>query len=164
MNIVKADSTDVSVLAALADEIWHQHFKGIISDGQIEYMLEMFQCEKAMKEQFEHGYEYYLFEVDGEYQGYFAIQPKEDGTLFISKVYLRESMRGRGYARRAFEVIENRARDLGLTKTWLTVNIHNDVAIEVYKALGMHIARTQVADIGNGYVMDDYIFEKDLES
>lgn len=159
IEFVKANPSDAAELAVIADEIWHQHFTGIISEGQIDYMLEKFQCEPVMKEQMSHGYEYYFFCIDGKNQGYFAVQQQED-TLFLSKIYLRKSFRGNGYARKAFEVIEKIIDERKLKKLWLTVNIHNNDTIAVYKALGMEIARTQKADIGCGYVMDDYIFEK----
>lgn len=164
MQIIKAGIDDVEELAALADIIWHQHFRGIISDEQIEYMIENFQSQKAMTNQLLNmGYEYYFFNVDGENQGYFAIQEQREQTLmFISKVYLKKDFRGRGYARKAFEFIENEAKNRGLKKTRLTVNRHNDDTIAIYKKLGMYIADEKAADIGNGFVMDDYIFEKDL--
>ncbi len=164
MQIIKAGIDDVEELAALADIIWHQHFRGIISDEQIEYMIENFQSQKAMTNQLLNmGYEYYFFNVDGENQGYFAIQEqREENLMFISKVYLKKEFRGRGYARKAFEFIENEAKNRGLKKTRLTVNRHNDDTIAIYKKLGMYIADEKAADIGNGFVMDDYIFEKDL--
>ena len=34
---------DVKTLAALADEIWHQHFTPIIGEQQVNYMLDWFQ-------------------------------------------------------------------------------------------------------------------------
>ena len=62
MQIIKAGIDDVEALAALADIIWHQHFRGIISDEQIEYMIENFQSQKAMTNQLLNmGYEYYFF-------------------------------------------------------------------------------------------------------
>ena len=51
------------------------------------------------------------------------------------------------------------ARNCGKKRVYLTVNKHNDHAVEVYKKTGFVIAKEAVTDIGNGYVMDDYIFE-----
>jgi ribosomal protein S18 acetylase RimI-like enzyme len=45
---------------------------------------------------------------------------------------------------------------------WLTVNRYNDATIAVYEKKGFRTVRTQVADIGNGFVMDDYIMEKEI--
>ena len=43
--------------ALLADQIWHQHFIGIIPEGQIDYMIEKFQSYRAIKAQLSDGYE-----------------------------------------------------------------------------------------------------------
>lgn len=148
--------------AALANEIWHQHFSGIISDGQIDYMVKKFQSYESLKSQIEAGYEYYGFFIDGSQAGYFGICEKPDNTLFLSKLYLKKEYRGRGYASKAFDFIRNIGRKNGNTMVWLTVNKHNDPTIEVYKHWGMEIIRTEVTDIGNGYVMDDYVFGLEL--
>ena len=50
----------------------------------------------------------------------------------------------------------------GLSKIWLTVNKYNDGSIAAYEALGMKRVRDQVADIGGGFVMDDYVYEIDV--
>lgn len=157
--IIKVLSKDVKELSKLADEIWHQHFPCILTDEQIDYMVYNFQSEQAMNSQLENGYEYYFLNADNENQGYFGIQPQNDGTLFLSKLYLRKSYRGNGFARQAFEFIKEICKKRGYKSIWLTVNKHNDDTIAIYKRFGMEIIRSQVADIGNGFVMDDYVFE-----
>ena len=153
---------DTELTAELAKEIWNQHFVPLIGQGQVDYMLEHFQSESAMAKQIESGYEYYQFMLDKTAIGYFAICPEEDNTLFLSKLYLKQECRGRGYARQAFEYIKDIATSNGNTMVWLTVNKHNDNTISVYKKFGMKIIRSQVTDIGNGYVMDDYVFGNEL--
>ena len=149
--------------ADLAAEIWREHFHGIITDEQIEYMLERFQSFEAMKRQTsEEHYEYCGFFEDGVQQGFFGIADKGDGTLFLSKLYLRKSARGKGYASEMFERIKEIGRERGLKSVWLTVNRHNDGSVAVYRHWGMKVIREQVADIGNGFVMDDYVFSLNL--
>ena len=46
---------------------------------------------------------------------------------------------------------------------WLTVNRYNDHTIDVYKHWGFTVAREQCADIGNGFVMDDYVMELEVK-
>ncbi|MFR9065367.1 MAG: GNAT family N-acetyltransferase, partial [[Clostridium] scindens] len=48
-------------------------------------------------------------------------------------------------------------RERGLSKIYLTCNKHNDNTLAIYDHLGFKITDEQVADIGNGFVMDDYI-------
>ncbi len=166
MEISKVVSEEqLQVLAATANEVWHEFFPCILTDEQIDYMVEKFQSYKAMKEQMAGGYEYYLFFVDGQVAGYTGIHSEEDceiGTkkLFLSKLYLKKAFRGQGLASKAFMFLENYCKDNGLEAIWLTVNRYNSHTIEVYEKKGFVTVREQVVDIGKGYVMDDYVMEK----
>lgn len=159
---VTSDS-ELREVAELADKIWHECFTDIISLGQIDYMVEKFQSYKAMKEQTgSHDYVYLAVRENGELCGYIAIKPEKDDRLFLSKLYLRSDMRGKGIGSEMLERVFGEARKYGKKRVYLTVNKHNDRAIAVYKKTGFEIADETVTDIGNGYVMDDYIFEYKL--
>ena len=160
MNIEKVSTeTQVETVARLAFEIWNQHFIPIIGKAQVDYMVDKFQSKRAISEQIESGYSYYLLEVDGDYIGYTGICPKED-ELFLSKLYIRASQRGKGYGRKAVVFLEDLAREKGLGKITLTVNKNNTDATKAYEKFGFTNLGTFVQDIGNGFVMDDYKMEK----
>ena len=163
-EIIKLEAPEqLRANAELAAEIWREHFHGIISDEQIEYMLEKFQSFEAMTRQVsQEHYEYYGLFSGGEQLGYFAVADNQDGTLFLSKLYLKKQFRGRGLASEMFERIKGIGRERGLKSVWLTVNRHNDSSIAVYRHWGMKVIREQAADIGNGFVMDDYVFSADI--
>jgi RimJ/RimL family protein N-acetyltransferase len=59
--------------------------------------------------------------------------------------------------------IFDEARKIGKKRVYLTVNKHNNHAIDVYKKIGYSVADTAVTDIGGGYVMDDYIMEREVK-
>ena len=150
---------DVNRLAAAAKEIWTEAFKEIISDEQNSYMVEKFQSANAITKQIsDEGYRYCTLVLNDEIIGYYAICKKEDGSLFLSKLYLKQEMRGKGFSSMMFREIKRIARKEGCELIWLTVNKGNAHAISVYKHLGMRLLREQVTDIGNGFVMDDYVF------
>lgn len=150
---------DINTLAALAKGIWEEHFTPIIGAGQVAYMLEKFQSVPAIAEQLQNGYRYFFIAKEGEPIGYTGIKA-ENGKLFLSKLYLRKDARGNGYASQVFALLEELCKAEGLSAVWLTANRYNYGAIAVYKKKGFETIRTQVADIGGGYVMDDYIMEK----
>ena len=153
----------VKELSSLAEEIWREHFTPILPEGQVDYMLEKFQSVPAMTKQLrEEGYRYFLIQKDGQSIGYTGVRP-ENGRLFLSKLYLKKEERGKGYAGEAFRFLEDICRKEGLSSIWLTVNRHNDGPIAVYRKKGFRVIREQAADIGGGYVMDDYIMEKTIE-
>lgn len=121
-------------------------------------MVEKFQSFHALKEQIANGYEYYRIFDHDEFCGYCGIHP-ENGKLFLSKLYLKKEARGKHLATQTFDFLKQLCRERGLSAIWLTCNKHNDNSLAVYRHLGFETVDTQVADIGNGFVMDDYIME-----
>lgn len=153
----------IEAAAALADEIWHEWFPSILSAEQIDYMVDKFQSVRAMTEQINGGYTYYILRKGDTRIGYTAIRTDADRRLFLSKIYIKKEYRGNGYAREVFTFLKNYCREHGLHAIWLTVNKHNDSSIAVYKKSGFRIIGEDVTDIGNGYVMDDYFFQLDID-
>ncbi len=148
--------------AALAEEIWHEHYEAILGKAQVDYMVTKYQTEEAIREQIEQdGYEYYLLKCFGGTCGYLSIR-KEKDALFLSKFYIAKKFRGRGFARQAMDYLESIGRDSRLSRIWLTVNRNNGNSISVYESLGFIKKETKVTEIGAGFVMDDYVMEKSL--
>ena len=160
INEVKTEK-EIVCSAQLADEIWHECYAELLQKEQIDYMVERFQSAGAIAGQMREGYRYYLAQVRGEPVGYMGVQPKE-GKLFLSKFYLKKEWRGSGLAGEMFAFVEQLCSALGCRGYWLTVNKGNERAKRAYEKAGMRIVREQVAEIGEGFVMDDYVFEKTL--
>lgn len=157
------DKEQIIQLARLADIVWHEYFVSILSKTQIDYMVEKFQSVSAMTNQIENqNYHYFFLNLDGVNIGYTGVQPDKDNKLFLSKLYIQKEYRGKGYAREAFDFLEGMCKGMGLQSIWLTVNRFNENSIKVYEKRGFQTVRTQVTDIGNNYVMDDYVMEKTL--
>ncbi|MCL2529482.1 MAG: GNAT family N-acetyltransferase [Coriobacteriia bacterium] len=155
---------EISTLAQVADEIWHEYWPGLIGDAQTDYMVEQFQSESALAHAInEDGYLYYLLFEGDRIVGYMGAQPQEDEKrLFLSKLYVYEAERGNGYAAEALKLLELICKESWLKTIYLTVNKGNDLAIDVYKAKGFDIVDSVEKDIGDGFVMDDYIMEKKI--
>lgn len=153
------------VTAALADEIWHEFFPSVLSAEQIDYMVEKFQSAGAMKEQIRsEGYKYFLLFRGKERVGYIAVRPDKDGRLFLSKLYIKKEHRGKGYATEVFEFLKRYCRENGFDSMWLTVNKHNSSAVSVYEKRGFKKIGGGVTDIGNGFVMDDFYYQLDIDA
>lgn len=147
-------------VAILAEEIWHDHYDPLIGEVQVNYMLDKFQSEEAMIDQITHnGYQYFKLVSLGGLAGYLAIREDQEG-LFLSKFYIAPKFRGRGYARKALNFIEQLCRDKKLERIWLTVNKGNLSSIGIYEKLGFVKYGTLISDIGEGFVMDDDTMEK----
>jgi len=151
-------------LCDLAELIWNEYFPSIIGQAQVDYMLARFQSREAIEAQIAAGYRYFLIQPAGAPLGYAAFRDDfDDASRFLSKLYIRGDMRGRGIASQVLGEILGEAREAGLETLWLTVNRHNRLAIDVYQTLGLRITGELVTDIGAGFVMDDYRMEMDID-
>ncbi len=158
------DEEDIRALANLAHRIWNEHYVDIIGQEQVDYMLENFQSQQAIRAAIEReGHLYYLVSEEGEDVGYWAVEPEPDkGRMKLSKIYVRRDMRRQGLGRQMVEAAEELCRERGMDTLWLTVNKNNTDSIRAYRALGFERVGERVKDIGEGFVMDDYIMEKEV--
>lgn len=155
MEIVKLND-EIERMSSLATGIVRKYYDPLLGVEQNTYMLEKFQSEKAIVEQIEHGANYY-FVIDGEDAGFFAYYLYED-CLYLSKLYLKEECRGKGFGRKVIEFLRSEAKAAGLSAIELNVNKYNFDTIAAYERLGFKRIRDEVNDIGNGFVMDDYVY------
>lgn len=126
-------------------------------------MVEKYQSYHAVKQQTaEQNYRYFAVRSEEELCGYFAVKPDEDSRLFLSKLYLRKDKRGRGIASIMLQRVFDEAKGCGKASVYLTVNKFNAHAIAVYKKTGFMVIGAPSTDIGNGFVMDDYVMEYKL--
>ncbi len=160
MQLVEVHCGQEAEVAALADEIWHEHYKTILKKEQIDYMVDKYQSVPAITGQLEKGYRYFLVEIDKEYAGYIGLVfPPENGRLFLSKLYVAKKFRGKGVASLMFQKALSLAKEVQADIIWLTVNRGNTDSVSVYRHWGFETVRTEDTKIGNGFEMNDYIME-----
>ncbi len=152
---------DVLRMTKVAEVVWREANVAFCTPEQVEYMIEMFQSYEAVMGQLVHGYRYFIFEQDGDIWGYLGVQPQGE-RLFLSKFYVLKEHRGKGLFSQGLELMRGLCQELQLDTIYLTVNRNNKHACEVYLHKGFRIAEEAVADIGCGFVMDDYIMEYDV--
>ena len=152
---------DVLRMTKVAEVVWREANVAFCTPEQVEYMIEMFQSYEAVMGQLVHGYHYFIFEQDGDIWGYLGVQPQGE-RLFLSKFYVLKEHRGKGLFSQGLELMRGLCQELQLDTIYLTVNRNNKHACEVYLHKGFRIAEEAVADIGCGFVMDDYIMEYDV--
>lgn len=159
---VKSDE-QLKNLEKFASDIWMDYWPALIGEDQTRYMIHMFHSFDAMKRDMtENAYEYwFVLDADGKTVGYTGghVEP-ETNRYFISKVYLLKEARGKHYASQILDFYEQLCHDRGLEAMYLTVNKHNELGIRAYLSRGFETIDEVETDIGEGYIMDDFIMEK----
>jgi GNAT superfamily N-acetyltransferase len=164
IEILPAAAEHLPAIAALAGVVWRAHYPGIISHEQIDYMLARMYSLSTMQAEMDcQGIRYDRLLVDGALAGFAAYGPTEDKRVIkLHKLYLSPELHGRGLGSRLLRHCESAARALGAHRLILAVNKRNLKAIAAYERNGFAVAESVVADIGGGYVMDDFIMGKEL--
>ncbi|MFC4159458.1 GNAT family N-acetyltransferase [Chitinimonas lacunae] len=162
-DIRPAQLDDRPAIIALADQIWRAHYPDMISVEQIDYMLAQRYHPEALREQITGPDQWFdLVFVEGELSGFAQYLLKEPGEMKLDKLYLLPSLHGKGYGSRLIHHVKKKAREQGCERLVLSVNKQNQKAIDAYLRNGFRIRESIVVDIGGGFVMDDYVMEKDL--
>ncbi|MDJ0644683.1 MAG: GNAT family N-acetyltransferase [Flavobacteriaceae bacterium] len=150
----------VKTTAEIAHTIWNHHYVPIIGQDQVDYMLEHLQSERAISEQIESGYEYYLIYQEKTPVGYLSLRPNyPEGKIMISKIYIDATTQGKGYGYELLEFVKKLTLKRSFKSVWLTVNRHNSNTINWYQKRGFEVIGEKKLDIGNGFVMDDLVME-----
>lgn len=160
IKIIRVTNRDqISTVADLANEIWHEHYEGIISASQIDYMVAKYQSEGAISCQIKEGYFYFAVIEEDTIAGYMACKKEDNNTVFLSKIYVREKKRGKGYGSMLFQQAKTFAQENGCHRIYLTVNRQNSSSIDIYKRRGFKITSQVDEPIGQGFVMNDFIMD-----
>jgi len=152
-------SNDFQQVFDLSKEIWNDNYQDMISQKQIDYMLNMMYNPERLQQDLNEGYKWEFIYHNNNPIGYLAYVIKEDNRVFLSKIYLKTTVQGLGIGKLALQRIKNYAKINNCKSVYLTVNRGNKKGIRAYKKSGFIIIAEKIFDIGNGYIMDDYVFE-----
>ena len=163
ITLTPATTKDIPLIRRLAREIWTAVYPAIISEAQIDYMLDKIYSIEQLEGDLQNEVLYYLLTLDSATVGYAALGPAEaQNELPLHKLYLHPSHHGKGLGSSALRAIVGEANHLGAEKITLRANRNNTPAIRCYERNGFSIQSKLCSDIGNGFVMDDYVMVRTL--
>ena len=157
-----ATAADFPTIRDIAHRTWPATFGAILSQEQIAYMLDMMYADAALAEQVSRrGHRFLLAEDDdGQAVGYASYELHyRAGTTKLHKLYVLPAQQGRGLGRTLIEAVEAAARAVGDSVLRLDVNRDNR-AVGYYERSGFTKVGEAVTEIGEGWVMDDFVYER----
>ena len=155
LTLHEAKERDIPVITELAHVIWQQHYPDIISQEQIDYMLMMMYSAESLKEQMQQKlHRFFLIHLGDDCIGFMSLHEVDQHEWFLNKFYIKREKSAKGIGSEALQQI---IQKLGAKKMRLTVNRQNFKSINFYFKNGFVIERVADFDIGNGYVMNDFV-------
>jgi GNAT superfamily N-acetyltransferase len=162
--IARSTPDDLPGVRRLAEVVWRQHYPGIITHEQIDFMLGRGYSDGALARFLdEPGAGLALASVGGAPVGFAAwCRADAAATTKLDKLYVLPERHGRGVGRQLVAHVEDAARGDGARTLVLNVNKRNEASIAFYRRCGFAVREAVVVDIGGGFVMDDFVMAKPL--
>ena len=169
MEIRRASNSDLATIHEMAEVVFRQTYRTILSPDQMDYMMEWMYSLPNLEKQVAQGPTYYIAWDGQEPQGYLSVRKDSvdsDGTevWHLEKIYVMPSAQGTGLGYKLLETAKQHVRDnKSSLKARIKLNVNrNNPAVGFYKHQGLTILRQGDFPIGNGYYMNDYIMGLDV--
>lgn len=158
-----ASLKDVPLIRSLAQQIWPQTYASIISQKQIDYMMEMMYSEDAIQQQMMNNIQFIISCNSGIPVGFAGFNEIEPSIYKLHKIYVLSSQQGKGTGRFMIDQIIDDIKSKGAIALRLNVN-RNNTAKQFYEKIGFIEIASEDIDIGGGFFMNDYVMEKKLNA
>ena len=158
-----AGPEDISIIGFLAQEIWPLTYKEILSEDQLQYMMDrIYSPESLMNQMLGQKHIFLIIEEDEEPIGFASYSLiDEQGIYKLHKIYVLPNQQGKGLGKLIIDFIVADIAPSGAIALQLNVNRYNKARF-FYEKIGFVVIREEDIDIGNNYFMNDYVMELKL--
>lgn len=157
---------ELCVIQNLANKIWPDAYKTILSNEQLIYMLDKFYSIPALRSQLlDRNHIFLLAKINGKDVGFASYElacsskHEEIRKAKLHKLYVLPDLQTKGIGKFLLQEVEKRVINSNCNYLFLNVN-RNNKAQEFYKKYNFKIVKSEDISIGNGFLMEDYIMEK----
>jgi ribosomal protein S18 acetylase RimI-like enzyme len=165
ITIVTATPNDYKTIQDIAHQTWPIAYGEILQKAQLDYMLDAFYNEEALKDSVVNKGHHFVLAKEGNvtlgfasYEHNYNQQPQTK----IHKIYILPQTQGKGIGKILIDFIENTAKENHSTALSLNVNRFNK-ALHFYQKLGFEIVDEIDIELDHGYLMEDYVMEKKIK-
>jgi GNAT superfamily N-acetyltransferase len=156
VEINRATEKDISLISELAKKIWNDHYIDIISQQQIDFMLEKMYSISSITDQLnELNHHYYIIYLANTPIGFLSISSLDKEIFSLNKFYILSGKQKIGIGTIVFNKIIQKL--INPKTIFLTVNRANYKSINFYFKNGFIIKKVEDFNIGEGYFMNDFV-------
>jgi GNAT superfamily N-acetyltransferase len=164
ITISEATIKDIKVIREIAFKTWPVTYGEILSRAQIDYMLDLFYSEETLTDKLANiGHDFLVLKENEICHGFASCEHHylNSNCTRLHKLYFLPEYQGKGMGKLMLDKIIALAKENRSDKLSLNVNRFNK-AFVFYQKMGFEIIAEEDISIGQGYLMEDYIMEKQL--
>jgi len=164
ITISEATSKDFKTIREIAYKTWPEVYGEILSAAQLDYMLKSFYSEEVLRDNMVNSGHHFILAYDGSVcLGFASFQHDylDNKVTRLHKIYLVPEAQGKGAGRLLVDAVVAYAKENHSKIISLNVNRFNK-ALTFYQKLGFEIVGEEDIELDHGYLMEDYMLEKQL--
>jgi GNAT superfamily N-acetyltransferase len=165
MELLVKDATvaDIPLIQQLTEKIWRPTYQQILTPEQIDYMINLMYSQASLTRQMNEQQHHFLLLYEGSQAIGFASYSTTDraGIYKLHKIYIDGSYQGKGVGKFFINAVIDRVKAAQAGILELDVNRYNKARF-FYEKQGFSVVKEKDTDIGNGYLMNDYVMQKTL--
>jgi GNAT superfamily N-acetyltransferase len=163
MEIRRIQKNELQLVRDLAHKIWPATYSHIISQEQINYMLNWMYSLETLQNNNENNHAFFAVFDAAEPLGFtdLELNNPEENWMKLQKIYVLPEKQKLGVGLALMDCAFLFAKDNDIKHITLQVN-RNNKAVSFYEKLGFIVSDEQDFEIGNGYFMNDFVMQKDL--
>ena len=168
IKIRPATLEDRAFIRSVSERTWPSTYGHIISQEQIDFMLDWMYSDASLADQFAKGHQFYIANLNGDDIGFCSVsnegfeneltekEVSNNTSHKLNKLYVLPTSQGTGSGKALLNKAIEVAKAEGSVCLFLQVNKHNN-AYTFYLKNGFEKEQEFKFDIGNGFYMDDYV-------
>jgi len=163
-TISEASIADFNTIQQIAFKTWPETYGTILSAAQLNYMLETFYSEETLlKNLTEKNHHFLIYKESDVALGFVSFEHhyQNQPVTRIHKIYILPNNQGLGIGRTLLNATIDLAKKNHCNRISLNVNRFNNAQF-FYLKNGFEIIKKEDIEIGNGYLMEDFVMEKQV--
>ncbi|MFY7653099.1 MAG: GNAT family N-acetyltransferase [Chitinophagaceae bacterium] len=156
-----ATADDIAIIQEIAYQTWPKTYGRIISQEQIEFMLEKMYNSSVLLNELYSGIYFLLAETEEESVGFASFGFLGNNEYKLHKLYINPTNQKSGAGKQLLAEVSKKVVSLGGKALYLQVNRANK-AVGFYQKMGFEIVEEKDFDMGSGFYMNDYVMRLSL--
>ena len=163
ITIRQAKATDFGLIREIAYQTWPVTYGTILSKEQLRFMLDKFYSLEYLHLNTQQNQLFFIISENEIPLGFVGMEHHFDKKPItkIHKIYVLPDKQGNGIGKSAIDFVVNSALENHNNKVILNVNRFNK-AVQFYKKMDFKIIQQIDIEIGNDYLMEDFVMELSL--
>lgn len=161
ITISPNSESDFKTIISIAEIVWPVTYGAILANDQLHFMFEMMYSVASLQQHATSKNHHFIIAYEnGVPCGFASFEHncESSNKTKVHKIYILPTLQGKGIGKKMIEYVSVEALRKRENAIFLNVNRYNSAKL-FYQKIGFIVTKEIDIEIGNGYLMEDYVME-----